>query len=102
MKKIELTEKQKKVLKTAVIAAGGTVCIVGGAKIISRTEVGSYVKERIIHRVIRSRAIQNGRDFQMYTWVSNKACPDKNVAEKAFREAYDLWKSIILAAKDAV
>ena len=97
MKKIELTERQKKVLKiSAVIICG----VVVGAKIINRTELGAEIKRRVIHQMIRSKADLNGRDFQMYTWISKTECPDSSVAEKAFKEAYNLWKSIILEAKN--
>lgn len=95
MKKVTLTEKQKKILKTTAVVAGGAVCIAIGAKTISRTELGAMIKNRVIHRMIRSIGIVNRRDFQMKTWVSTEACPDKEVAEKAFNEAYKLWKSII-------
>lgn len=101
MKKVTLTEKQKKILKTTAVVTGGVICVVVGAKVISRTELGSSLKSNVIHRMLRSKQALNRCDFQMHTYVSNRACPDGKVAEKAFDEAYKLWKSIILEAKDA-
>lgn len=101
MKKIELTEKQKKILKTSVIAAGGAVCVVCGAKIISRTEAGAWFKDRVINWAMRSKCAANGYTLQMDTFVSKSLCSDMSVIQRAHDEAYKLWKSIILEAKDA-
>lgn len=60
--------------------------------IINRTDLGAEIKDWIIQRMIDSKATLNGRDFQMYTWISKKACPDSSVSEKAFKEEYNLWE----------
>lgn len=101
MKKVTLTEKQKNILKTTAVVAGGAVCVIAGAKIISRTEAGAWVKDQLIDWLMRSRSRVNGYELQMDTFVSNRLCPDAAVAERAHDEAYKLWKSIILEAKDA-
>lgn len=101
MKKVTLTEKQKKILKTTAAVTGGVVCVVVGTTAISRTEFGAWIKSNIIEALLQSKCAVNGRVFQMQTYVSKKVCPDREVAEKAFDEAYKLWKSIILEAKDA-
>lgn len=101
MKKVTLTEKQKKILKTTVVVAGGVVCVVVGAKVISRTELGSWIKDQMTDWLMRSKCRANGYTLQMDTFVSNKLCPDLDVAQRAHEEAYELWKSIIMEAKDA-
>lgn len=101
MKKVTLTEKQKKILKTTVVVAGGVVCVVVGAKVISRTEAGSWIKDQVAVWLMRSKCHTNGYELQMDTFVSNRLCPDPAVAEKAHKEAYALWRSIIMEAKDA-
>lgn len=101
MKKIELTEKQKKVLKTAMVVSGSAVCIVAGAKIVSRTEIGVWLKDKVVDWAMRSKCRVNGYELQMESFVSNRLCPDMAVAQRAHDEAYKLWKSIILEAKDA-
>lgn len=100
MKKIELTKKQKKILKTVVIAAGGTVCVVAGTKIISRTKLGEAMKDKIIDWMVFSKCRANGCVLEMTTFVAGSVCSDAAVIKKAHNEAHDLWKSI-LEAKDA-
>lgn len=101
MKKVTLTDKQKRILKTTVVFAGGAVCVVIGAKVISRTELGALIKDKMIDRLIRSKCRVNGYTLQMDTFVSNKVCSDAAVVERAHKEAYALWRSIIMEAKDA-
>lgn len=96
MKKLTSTEQQKKVLKATAITVGGAILIGAGVKIISRTELGAQIKDAVISALLQSKCAVNGREFQMHTYVSNRSCPNKEVAVKAFNEAYELWKSIIL------
>lgn len=96
MKKLTLTEQQKKVLKATAITVGGAILIGTGIKIVSRTELGARIKDAAIAALLKSKCAVNGREFQMHTYVSNRSCPNKEVALKAIEEAYELWKSIIL------
>lgn len=101
MKKVTLTEKQKKILKTTAVVAGGAVCVIVSAKIISRTEAGNWIKDQISDWLMRSKCHSNGYELQMDTFVSKRLCPNPAVAERAHEEAYKLWRSIIMEAKDA-
>lgn len=101
MKKVILTEKQKNILKTTAIVAGGAVCVVVGAKVVSRTETGNWIKDRVIDWAMKSKCRANGWEMQMITFASKEICTDWEVIIKARDEAYKLWRSIILEAKDA-
>lgn len=101
MKKVTLTEKQKKILKTTAVVAGGAVCVIVGAKVISRTEFGAMVKDRLLDWAMISKCNANGWEMQMNSFVSKRLCPDSAVAMKAHEEAYKVWRSIIMEAKDA-
>lgn len=101
MKKVTLTEKQKKIFKTTAVVAGGVVYVVVGAKVVSRTVLGELIKDKLTDCLMRSKYHANGYTLQMDTFVANKVCPDPELAERAHKEAYKLWSSIIKEGTNA-
>lgn len=95
MKKIELTEKQKKILKTTVISVGGVACTMAVIELISRSPAGKAIKQEMIGRLLNSICGKNGADYQLHTFTSYKVCNDGELVKKAHEAAYELYKSIL-------
>lgn len=95
MKKIELTKKQKKVLKTAAMVGGGVVCTMAVIELISRSPAGEAIKKEMIGRLLDSICGKNGADYQLHTFTSYRACNDDELVTKASDAAYELYKSIL-------
>lgn len=95
MKKIELTEKQKKILKTTIIVAGGAICTRAVIELVSRSPAGKVIKQEMIGRLLNSICEKNGADYQLHTFTSYKVCNDDELIKKAHDAAYELYKSIL-------
>lgn len=95
MKKIELTEKQNKILTTTLFIAGGTLCTMAVIECISRSLIGKEIKEEMVGRLLNSICGKNGVNYQMHTFTSYKVCDNDELVKKAHNAAYDLYKSIL-------